>query len=223
MAKKVLDVPYYTQPTSNTCQATCLKMMAEYLDAYLGQPIQRREIHIIKDTINGDPDRPDQVHANSYANMKWWLENQFLGYISFEFDSSTNNRIALQTVVDSLESDFPVIVSTNHMRTSGHVILVVGYRAGKGSGLGPQPLTTSSAVFLCHDPYGEFDPQVAGKRYGARRYEGGQSLLGGGEEAAGRLVEYDLDGVKRIRADKHSPNTFFMLRGNRGVTGSYSN
>ena len=32
---KILDVPYLTQPTPITCQSTCLKMYAKYLEQKL--------------------------------------------------------------------------------------------------------------------------------------------------------------------------------------------
>lgn len=32
---RILPVPYFVQPTHNTCQSTCLKMMAYYLEQFV--------------------------------------------------------------------------------------------------------------------------------------------------------------------------------------------
>ena len=65
--------------------------------------------------------------------------------------------------------------------------------------------------FICHDPYGKFDPQLHSKVFGKRRYEGGMSLANGGEHGPGKAVIYDYDGIRRIRKDKHSTGKFFMI------------
>jgi hypothetical protein len=55
---KILDVPYFTQPTGVTCQSTVLKMMATFLEqnvvlASTGAA-QRNILDIWKD-VNEDP------------------------------------------------------------------------------------------------------------------------------------------------------------------------
>jgi hypothetical protein len=74
----VLPVPYFTQPTGITCQSTCLKMIATYLE----QSVVRqstgggaREIQEIWKDINESQQRPVKMR-NAHANMKWWLEKR---------------------------------------------------------------------------------------------------------------------------------------------------
>jgi hypothetical protein len=195
----ILDVPYFTQPTPITCQSTCLKMMALYYDRRLGQvPLQRDILEIWK-AINTSDDRPSTIR-NSYQNMVWWLNREFPS-LSFGVSRTGDAHTARKHILDALDARAPVMVSTNHARTAGHIILVIGY-------LGMT--TTEGAEFVCHDPYGRFDPQVDSKLYGRRRFEGG-TCVGGGETGPGMAVLYDIDGIRRIRADKHSTGVFFMI------------
>jgi len=97
------------------------------------------------------------------------------------------------------------MVSTNHDRTAGHIILIIGYRQSIG---GP---VSQNVEFVCHDPYGKFDPQLGSKQFGARRYEGGMSLAAGSEEGPGKGVVYDNDGIRRVREDKHSCGKFYLI------------
>src|SRR5512138_2193876 len=79
---KVLKVPYFSQPTGNTCQSTVLKMMAMYLDGGRDQTASGPVNLAIEDIwkqINEDPERPSK-ERNAHANMKWWLEQRFPGH-----------------------------------------------------------------------------------------------------------------------------------------------
>lgn len=212
----ILDVPYHVQPTATHCQATCLKMMASYLDAKLGQPPQPRNIFDIKDKVNGGAGRPSALH-NAWANFEWWLKQEFGSYADFKLDTTTVSSVAIDTIRKSIRNGFPVLVSTNHQNTNGHIILVVGVMAQGPNGLIEPPEGPVSAYwrFVCHDPYGAFDPALGDPRHGDRRFEGGVSFERGGESGPGKGVVYDLNGIRRVRSDRHSPETFLLLRATR--------
>jgi hypothetical protein len=196
----VLAVPYFTQPSDNTCQSTCLKMMSAYYDRRLGQYAAARDIFAIWRAINQDPARPSPIR-NHFENMVWWLNSEFPS-LSFRYEQTNQPRIAQDRLVRAIDSGAPVLTSTNHSNTKGHIILIVGY----------EPFTTASGPhFVCHDPYGQFDPTLNSELWGDRRWEGGASLVGGGEHGPGRGVRYDIDGIRRIRADRHSAGVFYFL------------
>lgn len=209
----VLNVPYFTQPDSKHCQATCLKMMAAYLDTRLGQPAQHRDIRQIKTEINSAEGRPSQ-YKNSWQNFKWWLEREYVDDIQFKLDTTTDSTIAVETIKTAISGSFPIIVSTNHDDTKGHIILVVGLMAMSHGQLVEPPMGPASSDyrFICHDPYGAFDPSLNDPRHGSRRYEGGFSSVTT-EHGPGRNVIYDLAAIRRSRNDRHSHKTFLLLRG----------
>jgi len=204
LRRRVLDVPYLVQPTSNTCQSTCLKMFAAYLakKTLVSNPGAAKPIQDIWKEINTGTARPSQVR-NSYQNMIWWLGKYFAPK-QFHVTSLKAVDDAIRKVVHCIDHDYPVMVSTNHSRTSGHIILVIGYETSVVA-------SAPNTHFICHDPYGKFDPQLLSKTYGSRRYEGGVSLPSGGEIGPGKNVVYDYDGIRRIRKDKHSTDTFFLI------------
>ena len=206
MLDRILPVPYLSQPTNNTCQSTCLKMYGMYLANRIGMssPVQAMSITDIWKEINRSADRPSKLR-NSYENMVWWL-NQHFPHYAFAVQSTRNTDEAMSVVVGKIDAGFPVMVSTNHANTAGHIILVIGYT-------GVLRLQSSGAKFVCHDPYGKFNPQVGSPLHGNRRYEGGSSLASGGEEGPGKAVVYDANGIRRIRADKHSNGTYFLIAG----------
>ena len=203
MPDNILSVPYLCQPTSITCQSTCLKMYALYL-SNMSSTIQKIEIVDIWKDINESSGRPSH-DRNSYQNMVWWLKNKFENN-KFTIKTIRNTDEAMSFVVNSIDSGFPVMVSTNHGRTDGHIILVVGYT-------GLELNMCANVRFICHDPYGKFNPQLLSNKYGKKRYEGGSSLVNGGEVGPGKSVEYDYNGIRRIRSDKHSSGTYFCISG----------
>lgn len=204
MESKVLDVPYLTQPTPITCQSTCLKMFGLYVSAKIGisSPIEGMDIQDIWTEINQGQNRP-ALGRNSYQNMAWWLNTHLRPY-KFEVKSSKNTDDAIKHIVGRVKSEFPVMVSTNHSRTDGHIILVVGYA-------GHSRDACSSTSLVCHDPYGKFNPKLGSKLHGGSRFETGMSLADGGEVGPGKSVRYDYEGIRRIRKDKHSSGTYFMV------------
>jgi len=204
MGDKVLNVPYLTQPTSITCQSTCLKMFGLFMCSKLSisSPIEGMQIQDIWIDLNEGQGRPS-TGRNSYENIAWWLNKHF-GPYRFQVKSLKNVDDAMRHIVSKIDLDFPVMVSTNHSRTDGHIILVIGY-------IGHSHDTCSNTSFLCHDPYGKFNPKLGSKLYGKRRFEGGVSLADGGEVGPGKSVTYDYEGIRRIRKDKHSSGTYWMI------------
>lgn len=203
--RKALAVPYYAQPTPITCQSTCLKMYSKYLETKRSMSSigANKNIQDIWKEINSGTERPVQAR-NSYTNMKWWLDKYFHP-TRFEIKSTMDPDDAIEQVVASINRGYPVMVSTNHDRTTGHIILIIGYSGYARYRSNP------NIKFISHDPYGKFDPQLASQQYGKRRYEFGMSLQTGGETGPGRAVQYDYDGIRRIRKDKHSSGTFYLI------------
>lgn len=208
----VLNVPFFVQPTPETCQSTCLKMMAAYLDVRSNRPQVFRSVDQIWQAINTGTQRPEQVR-NSYENMRWWLAREFPNF-HFRVDGTQNERTAITTVIRSLESGFPLMISTNHMRTSGHIILIIGYRVDIRSLMSGMPASANAnnTKFICNDPYGKFNPSLQSHQWGTNRWESGMCIPGG-HIGPGKSVEYDISGIRRIRSDKHSPNTFYFIYG----------
>lgn len=213
MSSKILDVPYYVQPTPITCQSTCLKMYANYLNnngysgAFVPGYFQSINILDIWKDINEGQGRPSSAR-NSYENMVWWLNKNFTN-LGFEVKTSKDIDKSFSHIVNSIEYGFPVMVSTNHARTDGHIILIVGYS-------GYDKNQCSNIEFICHDPYGRFNPNLFSNQYGVtgkkRGLEGGYSLAnGGGEVGPGKSVSYDYNGIRRIRSDKHSTGAYCMI------------
>ena len=186
---------YYTQPTGSTCQSTCLKMMASYLEESNGLPgtfaeqLSPVDIHRM---INEDPDRPDRKAANSHKNMIWWLQNQFPN-LKFKEVFFTDETRATESIVNSIDRDSPVMVGVSHARVEGHIILVIGYVNYYPLQCGPD------SGFVVHDPYGSFDPTLLSKLYGAQRYSGGASLMAGGENGPGKAVVVPIQSLSRQR------------------------
>jgi len=118
--------------------------------------------------------------------------------------SRAPRTLAIDNVVGHIDVAFPVMVSTNHEWTYGHIILVIGYEEYA-------PESCSSVRFICHDPYGKFNPQLHSKDYGKRRLQGAMSFWSGGEVGPGKAVSYDYQGIRRSRFDKHSAGTYFMI------------
>ena len=207
---KVLNVPYFSQPTGNTCQSTVLKMMAVYLDGGSDQTSTGPVNLAIEDIwkhINEDAGRPSK-ERNAHANMKWWLEQRFPGH-SFEYVTTKDEDKALQSTVRFINAGFPVLMSVSHTRVKGHILLVVGY-----ANYSPQTCS-AEPVLVVHDPYGEFDPTLKSRYYGKNRWIGGMSLMGGGEAAVGRGVRLPISAVSRRRPGDHAFGNFYLLSASR--------
>jgi hypothetical protein len=202
----VLPVPYFMQPTNNTCQSTCLKMMATYFEEQVvvqSTGAAGRDILEIWKDINESPERPVKMR-NAHANMKWWLERHF-PTLRFEYLTLTDAASALEKMIAFINAGMPVLVSVSHARVAGHIILVVGYE-------NYTPLTsTPDFDLVVHDPYGRFDPSLISKSYGRLRWLGGMSLVGGGEIGPGQSCRLNLGAVGRQAKKDSRRGTYYLL------------
>lgn len=203
---RILDVPYFVQPTGITCQSTCLKMMATYLERAIvlrSTGAAARDIHTIWKDVNESPDRPSPAR-NAHVNLKWWLEQYFPDLI-FRYQSTADEAAALERIVACIDDRVPVLMSVSHARVAGHIVLVIGYE-GYARG-------QSSAEFslVVHDPYGRFDPMLLSDAYGARRTEGGQSLVSGGESGPGKACRVPVTSASRQRIGDARRGTYYLL------------
>lgn len=211
---RILPVSYFVQPTSNTCQSTCLKMMAYYLEQFV--LLQSRGgaaldiLNIYKD-INESPDRPDKIRdkhnhyvLNTHTNIKWWLQRRFPS-LHFYYDHYTDESIAGRKIVQYINSGMPVLMSVSHANVEGHIVLVVGYEN--------YIPVVSSADFhvVVHDPNGKFDPTLLSTLYGKRNnLEGGMSLLEGGQFGPGRNCRLPISSVGRQRRGDEQLGTYYL-------------
>ncbi len=202
----VLRVPYFTQPTGITCQSTCLKMFATYLE----QSVMRQstgagdqEIPQIWKDINESADRPVKLR-NAHANMKWWLEKHFRT-LSFQYLTVHDETQALEKIISYIDGRMPVLMSVSHARVAGHIILVVGYENYLPFA------STPNFNLVVHDPYGRFDPSLTSKSYGKLRWLGGMSLVDGGEVGPGQSLRLNLTAVSRQRKGDSRRGTYYLL------------
>jgi len=204
---KLLKVPYFTQPTDNTCQSTALKMFATYLEREILQKdagaADLRPVDIYK-TINTDPKRPNKKFTNAHANIRWWLEQRFPD-LFFYYITTALEEEAIDDIVGFIDSGFPVLVAVSHANVEGHIILVIGYE-------GYQPNTSSlDFKLVIHDPYGAFDPSLLSKAYGKQRYDRGMCLQSGGEIGPGTAVRLDPLAASRQRKGDAYKGTFYLI------------
>ena len=207
---KVLSVPYFAQPSTITCQSTVLRMFASYLEQHVVRQSTgagEREIPQIWKDINEDPKRPSDLR-NSHANMKWWLEKHFPS-LTFPYVRTADEIQAVETIVRFINGGFPVLVSVSHVQVAGHIILVTGYESYVANASSPD------FKLVVHDPYGQFDPTLKSKLFGKRRFEGGASLVSGGEAGPGKGTKLPLASVSRQRAGDSALGTFYMLSATR--------
>ena len=203
---RIIPVPYFAQPTGITCQSTCLKMMATYLE----QTVVRqntgaadRDIEAIWKDINEGTKRPVQMR-NAHKNMKWWLEVHFPS-LHFEYITTTDEARAVESIVRFIDGGFPVMVAVSHVNVEGHIILVVGYE-------NYQPYTCSADFrIVVHDPYGSFDPSLRSRLFGGKRWQGGSSLLSGGATGPGQGVRLPLEAASRQRVGDKALGTYYLL------------
>jgi Peptidase_C39 like family len=209
-ATKILDVPYYLQPTSITCQSTVLKMFASYLEQSVvmaSTGAANCEITDIWKDINQSPVRPSKLR-NAHANMKWWLEKHF-PMLRFQYIQTTDEAKAVETIVRSIDGGFPVLVAVSHVNVEGHIVLVTGYE-----NYVPQ-MSSLDFKLLVHDPYGKFDPSLKSKLFGGRRFDFGACLQSGGEVGAGRFVRVPITAASRQRPGDRNWGTYYLLSATR--------
>jgi hypothetical protein len=207
---KTLPVPYFTQPTNDTCQSTALKMMAAYLEQNIvlqSTGAAARSVQDIWKDINEDPRRPVKVR-NAHANMKWWLERHFPA-VRFEYIQTNHEDRALESIVRFIDRGFPVLVSVSHERVKGHIILVTGYENYMPA------VSSADFALIVHDPYGRFDPSLLSNVFGSKRWTGGASVMGGAESGRGRSNRLPLPAASRRRLGDAQPGTYFLLSASR--------
>jgi hypothetical protein len=209
-ATRILPVPYFTQPTGITCQSTVLKMFASYLEKFVvlqSTGAGERAVQNIWRDINVDATRPSKMR-NAHANMKWWLEKHFPS-LRFQYIQTRDETQAIENIVRFINGGFPVLVAVSHINVQGHIILVTGYE---------NYIAYSSSVdfkLVVHDPYGQFDPSLKSKLFGKRRWDGGASLLGGGERAPGMGTKLPIDAVDRHRPGDANFGNYYLLSATR--------
>lgn len=207
---KVLPVPYFTQPTSNTCQSTCLKMYAAYLEQFVvfeSTGAGDRAILDIWQDVNQSKDRPVQLR-NAHKNFKWWLEIYFQTQV-FYYGDTKDEITALERIIGFIDQGFPVLVSVSHINVDGHIILVVGYENYEPN------MTMPDFNLVVHDPYGAFDPTLRSKMFGKKRFDGGVCLPDGSESGHGKAVKLPLTSVSRQKSGDSSLGTFYTLSATR--------
>jgi len=133
-----------------------------------------------------------EVPNNTHQSFVEWLDKYFAPYSFARFQYS-KAQDAAEKVKFSINRGFPLLISTNHVRTSGHIILAIGYISDAS------PTGNGQIDFVCHDPYGKFNPELKSDLYGKRRLEGGACLVTGGEQGPGAAVIYDSTGIERAR------------------------
>lgn len=207
---RVLTVPYFFQPTGITCQSTCLKMMAAYVEQHIvhqSTSAGASDILDIWKSINESPDRPVKAR-NAHANLKWWLERHFPS-LRFEYLTMPDEARALEKIIEFIDRGVPVLMSVSHSRSEGHIVLVVGYENYVHS------ISSADFNIVVHDPNGRFDPFILSNLYGSRRWVGGSSLASGGQTGPGQNCRLPITGVSRHRQSDRRRGTYYLLSARR--------
>lgn len=204
---RLLKVPYFTQPTGNTCQSTVLKMFATYIESVIlkadGGAARLQPVDIYR-TINHDPNRPNKKLTNAHTNMKWWLEQRF-PKLRFAYITTPSVDEAIQNIVGFINAGYPVLVAVSHVRVKGHIVLVIGYEGYMDNA------SSMDFKLVVHDPYGAFDPSLLSKAFGKQRYVGGMSLQAGGEVGPGTAVRLNPSAAGRQRRGDAAKGTFYLI------------
>lgn len=208
---KVLDVPYHIQPNAVTCQSSCLKMYASYLQTNgYTFPAADDEIIEIHSELGSNPERPNKEHRNTWTNFLWWLnQHNAENGLQFNLEITDDQQQAIVRMINSIDNGFPVLLSTNHARVKGHIIMVVGY-VNHFNNEGPTTWN-EGLQFVCHDPYGEFHPELLSNLYRNNRYKGSFEEFKGGQYGPGKGVLLSIDALKRMRSDQHTENQYVMI------------
>jgi hypothetical protein len=181
-------------------------MMAAYIEqniVFQSTGAGVKNIQDIWKDINEDPKRPVKVR-NSHANMKWWLEQRFPS-VRFEYIQTHKEDLAVESMIRFIDAGFPVLVSVSHARVAGHIILVTGY-----ANYSPN-MSSADFELIVHDPYGRFDPSLMSRLFGTKRYVGGASLMGGGEQGPGRSNRVPLPATNRQRVGDSQAGKYYLL------------
>ncbi len=150
MSRIVLPVPYFTQVSPVHCQATVLKMYAQYLDQtkFPNSTASNVEAPKIWSDINvpGNPDkRRVQSGQNAHKNIQQWLEDRYTPLL-LKWNYLNGPDDAFRLVVRSIGRGYPVLAGVSHARVAGHIVLIVGYESDSAA----STLTGASPL----QPYG---------------------------------------------------------------------
>lgn len=197
---KILDVPYKTQPNNYSCQSTCLKMMSMYFEM---EDTETKSIETIYNEINVGNSRP-VPQKNNWINLAWWL-NKHSENPLFSIKKTQSEADAIEYIVKCINDNSPVIISTSNFNTSGHLVLIVGYLNYIPNQSNPD------FKLICHDPYGQFFPQLHSDLYGPNRYDFGMSLPDGNENGVGKGVEITPNKFKLYRDTLQQVDYFIMI------------
>jgi hypothetical protein len=206
MAAIALPVPYFIQPTPITCQSTCLKMMAMYLErevVFQSTGAETIAIDQIWHEVNAAPGRPS-ASRNAHVNFKWWLEKRFPS-LDFEYIQTGAEEDAASFITKSIDRRMPVLMSVSHERVAGHIILVIGYEDYMPN------MSSEGFRVIAHDPYGRFDPELDSRLYGKKRDHGAMSLTSGSESGPGMSVSLPITSVGRRREYGGSAGKYILL------------
>ena len=156
MSQIVLPVPYYTQVSPVHCQATVLKMYAQYLDRtkFPGSTAGNVEVPKIWSDINvaGHPDKRRVKNGqNAHKNIQQWLEDRYSPLL-LNWNYLNEPEDAIRLVMRSIKQGYPVLAGVSHARVAGHIVLIVGYELGSAV-----PTSPDAHPFL---PYGTW-PDLA--------------------------------------------------------------
>jgi hypothetical protein len=196
---KILKVPYYIQPTPDTCQGTVLKMFAAFLDQKLSRstPAAGLTPEQIKNTVNTHSDRPTKVD-NAHDNFRWWLATNYSPLRPVRRNTGSVHE-AIDWMVDRIDDGFPVVCSVTHANNkSGHIILVIGYENFR------RMMSSIDFQLVAHDPYGAYHPGLQSTLYGKNRRVGGMCMEIGGEWGPGAAVRLPIHATSREHPSAHS-------------------
>ncbi len=206
ITSRILDVPYHPQPTPTSCQGTVLKMFATYLAHRLAMSVPAAAMtpEQIKTLVNTSRDRPDKNRTNSHENFRWFLESQFPSLRADKLSTPVASE-ATEWIVRRIDMGYPVLCSVTHANNrTGHIILAVGYDRFRPG------MSSMDFTLIAHDPYGAYDPSLSSTLYGKKRWEGGQSLMGGGESGPGRNIRLSITAASRQHKGAHSHGQWLL-------------
>jgi hypothetical protein len=173
-------------------------------------PTSDDDVVDIHTELGTNPERPNKKYRNGWDNSLWWL-NRYSeeNGLDFNLEITDNQQQAIARIINSIDNGLPVLLSTNHSKVKGHIIMVVGY-INHFNNEGPTAWN-EGLQFVCHDPYGEFHPELLSNLYRNNRYKGAFEEFKGGQHGPGKGVLLSIDALKRMRSDQHTENQYVMI------------
>jgi hypothetical protein len=188
----LLRVPYYKQPNGYTCQSTCLKMFAAYLEQKKGitiyedkektTTIKASQLGIMKiwKEINKDPDRYQIYDWRSKPLGRGGSKGMEITVIKRKHRNYWNNFVWwLENHCSGLDFEIDVEKDTTKAANRFKKYIDEGYPVMVGTTnttaghiilvIGyaiedtSSPLDVTKMAFICHDPYGKYSFNVEKK------------------------------------------------------------